>query len=337
MIRCVKNPFLVVVSVVLAAAVSCKKEEPKESSPLDEAVRLVSPPDFGERYDKGLALLSSLAGDPNNLEAAYTARFHQALAHLDLFVTALLTEDAALFEKCKAVLNWELEGDIRNLRNFQLLIQDVMEEFKLVSREGGKYPELAARAEDLASYCLGLQGLFYRDKREYMAGRERVSRHSDLAYLADLMAIRDLVHETLRREDGTRLNWQNLALTVLGPVCLRPALKYVDMLCIPADPSLMKEHCEPDFDKLSAGARQEGARFLTEQCTFEGAGEEEAPVGMAAVRSYYDGAFNRVAAARERLAPRLGEELASLRKEMDKAYGELEAFVSYSSSPPKSK
>lgn len=337
MIRRVNVPVVALVSVVLAAAVSCKKEGGKESSPLEEAVKLVSPPDFGERYDKGLALLDSLAGDRSDLKTAYSARLQRGLAHLDLFVAALVTEDGELFEKCKTVLNWELAGSIYDVRNYQLLIQDIMEEFKLVAREAREHEAVASKADALASFCLGLQGLFYRDKREYMEGRSRVSAHSDLAYLVDLMALRDLVHETLRREEAFAKNWQNIALTVVGPVCLRPTLKYVDILCVPAHPSQMKEHCEQDFDKLSLKARKSGARFLSEQCLLAGSEEGKGAVGMAAIRSYYDGAYHRLVAARARLSPRLADDLDELRNEMEKAYEALEALVDYSSSPPKSK
>ncbi len=337
MIRCVKIPVVALISVVLAATISCKKEGETKASPLEQATTLLSPPDFSEKYDQGLALLDALAGDHSNLKVAYAARLRRGLAHLDLFIAALVTGDPELFEKCKSILNWELEGDLYNVRNFQLLVQDIMEEFKLVAREGKDYPELASRANDLASFCLGIQGLFYRDKRQYMAGRGKVRSHTDLAYLADLMALRDLTHETLRRGDGFATNWQNVVLTVLGPVCLSPALKYVDMLCIPADPSQIKDHCEPDFNKLSPRAREGGAKFLSEQCTLDGGEGKEGPLGMAAIRSYYDSAYERLVAVRGSLAPQLSDKMEAFRAEMEKAYGVLEAFAGYSNSPPKSK
>ncbi len=303
--------------LVLYVISGCRTEEPVSLRTLLEKEGVPSKgTDFGEGFDRSMAVLDELASQKQDVAVGIEAIFNRARAHLDLFIAALLSEDAALYEKLKTRMSWRLERPMTDPRNFQLLAQELLETFRLVARESAAPEEVRKASEALALYADGLQSILFRNKSRYFEGREAVAKFPELAYLDDLMAVRDLVHECNRRQEAPAGNWQNITLTVVGRVCQQPAARYLSQLCSTpaalADPS-KDDYCTTDFSVFPEAMRKEAGKFLSAECSAQTAGFE-------AVTAYYDGAFKRLEQASQSLPVPVRDAVSRLSGEREKAY-----------------
>jgi hypothetical protein len=299
---------------------------------LEKAQKLLEKSDFGADFDTGLGILDSLVRETKDKGVAHRALHRRALAHLELFLTAVLTGDEAHYEKLKSLLSWQLEGRLMDLRNFQIMAQEIMEEFRLVEREA-RPAELKDKAAALALFAGGLQGVLFKERKGYHDGRKAVAAFPELAYLDDLMGAWDLVFETLRFRETPEQNWQRIVTGVLSPVCPAAALTYADMICTSALPTAEAQECSLDLAAFGARARENGARHLGRTCKWpageaaEAAEAGQAPaVGLAAVQRYYEARFARLAAGDPPLPAPLAGELARLSAQKETAYERLRVF-----------
>jgi len=327
---------LIAAAIALCCAGSCAEKKKTESELLDEALLTLAGSDFKEQYDRALSIVDRVVEDTRDKELAYRGILYRAKAHLDLLVIALMTGDEALGEKAKSVLNWRLEGAFTDARNFQLLAQDIMEEFRVVEREADSYPGLKKRAAALAKFCNGLQGVLFRSKQAYFDGRDAVKEFPEFRYLDDQMAMRDLIHEVLKRTDGPAQNWQNIVLSVCGRVCLLTSARFIDAACMPESPESAEEYCNTDYSKLSPSMKKRATAVMAE-CRPGREEEREEPAGLDAIKSYYDAAYGRLVADREKFSPTFRKLLDTMDEDKEAAYEALKIFFGYINSPPNSR
>lgn len=314
----------VVLVVVFVGLGSCRRTEQDAESALDEAAATLRVSAFGEDYDKAIAVAGTLAGQTQDLATAYRARLIEARAHLDLFFAAVLTGDGKLYTKVKKELGWELEKDLFYIRNFQVLVQDILEEFRLIEREAGAFPELQEQAAALALFTHGLQSIYYRDKERYFSGRKAVAAFEQYRYLDDLASVRDLVFETLQRAKTPGANWRNVVLTVFGRLCPPAAGQAIVRGCLPGDPTNAPEHCPTDRSQLAA-VSWGGAVQALKGCRSPEI--EDGPQGLDALRAHYDAAYERLVKSEGRISPVFISTVKAMRADMDKAYGALEKLL----------
>jgi hypothetical protein len=312
-------------AILLGALAGCKGEEPVAlSALLEKEKNPARGTDFGEGFDRSLAVLDELASQKQDPAVGTGAILARARAHLDLLVAALLTEDPALYEKLKARLSWRLERPLTDPRNFQLLAQDLLESFRLVGREAAASPDARKSAEALALFSDGIQGILFRNKSRYFQGRDAVAAFPELRYLDDLMAVRDLVHESLRRDGAPAGNWQNITLTVVGRVCPPVAARYLAQLCSTpaalADPA-KDDYCTTDFAVFPEAMRKEAGKQLEAQCHGGGGGED-------AVKAYYTAAFDRLAKEADSLPVPTRDVVRKLSVSRDAAFGAIHMLFS---------
>ncbi|MBM4353670.1 MAG: hypothetical protein FJ109_07705 [Deltaproteobacteria bacterium] len=313
--------------VLLTGILGCRKEEPRPFARLlDEQRKALVATDYGEAFDQSMAVVDELATQKQDVNVGVEAILLRSRVHLDLLVAALLTDDPALYEKLKLRLSWRLERPLTDPRNLQLLAQDLLETFRLVVRESKDRAEVRGQAQALALFADGIQGILFRNKSRYFEGRTAVAALPELRYLDDLMCVRDLTHECLRRNGAPAGNWQYITLTVVGRVCPDAAAKYLDRLCSTpaalADPA-RDEYCTTDFEVLPIEMRKDAGKFLQGACRLPtvgvGAGgtaarsgaaggssqagaaagtvpaaEGSSATGLAVVRAFYEEAFARL-------------------------------------------
>lgn len=309
--------------LLLILLCGCAKEEPKSfSALLEEQRKALVGTDYGEGFDRSMAVLDELATQKQDPEVGIAAILLRSQAHLDLMIGALLTEEPALYEKLKSRLSWRLERSLTDPRNFQLLAQDLLESFRMVARESADKPEVRRTAEALALFADGMQGILFRNKIRYFEGCAAVAALPQLRYLHDLMAVRDLVHECASRVGAPAGNWQNIALTVVARVCSGAATRYLADLCSTpaalADPA-KDDYCTTDFGVLPESMRKMAGQRLGAECRAPGTADGNASgkadgnangaasgmadgnanavgggAGEAAVRAYYAATFDRL-------------------------------------------
>lgn len=312
---------LIVASLGLYA---CKKEEPTLQSVLQEAAGQLETTSFGDDFDQALAVIQPLTAQKQDLKTAYQARLVQAVAHLNLFMAAIITDDEVYYAKVKKVLGWELERELLHIRNFQVLVQDILEQFRLIQREAEQFPELQKQATALAEFTHGLQSVFYRDKERYFEGRLAVSAFEQYRYLDDLASVRDLVFEVTKRTTTAGANWRNIVLTVFGRICPTTASQAIVKGCVPADPMNPPEHCPVDHAQLAPAAWADAVVVLG---TCRDSKDKDAPAGMDAIRAHYELAYKNILAAQKTLSPVFVETIESQRRQMDEAYKKLEKLL----------
>jgi hypothetical protein len=312
---------LVLASLGLCA---CKKEEPTVQSVLQEAAGQLETTRFGDDFDQALAVIQPLTAQKQDLKTAYQARLVQAVAHLNLFMAAVITEEEVHYAKVKKVLGWELERELLHIRNFQVLVQDILEQFRLIEREAKEFPELQKQATALAAFTHGLQSVFYRDKERYFEGRLAVLGFEQYRYLDDLASVRDLVFEVTRRTATPGANWRNIVLTVFGRICPTAASQAIVKGCVPADPMKAPEHCPADQAQLASAAWADAALALG---SCRDSNDQDGPAGLDAIRAHYDLAYNNILASEKTLSPVFVETIKSQRQEMDDAFQELEKLL----------
>lgn len=306
-------------------ASGCAKKEPNDAQRLDDAVAGLTGCDFGESYDRWLAVIGELVSQTNDKEVAYRGLLERATAHLQLLITATVTEDEELYGRLKQVLGWKLDGDLFHPRNYQLMSQEILEEFRVVEREADGYPKLQARAVALAALADGIQGIIFRNKKGYFEGRDAVAAFEDLRYLDDQLAARDLLVETLDKTGGPEKNWQYVMLTVIGRVCYKASARFVDQACMPTSMENVEEFCNIDFMVLPESSREAAGTVLAHNCRREGDGED-GPAGLAAIKAYYDEAFTRLSANDRAFSPQFNAKLAEMDQRRAEAYKALEIF-----------
>ncbi len=317
-------PLLLVVLLTLAAG--CRKEAvpPSPEQVLAATLEKLAGADFGPDFDAALELLDTLPKQVEDKAVSLPALLARDLALLDLFLTVQLGGDAALYERLKEHLGLQLDGAATDPRNYQICAQALLERFRLVEREAAGLPEVQARARALGLLTNGIQGILFRSKHYYFEGRDAVRAIPELRYLDQVLAARDLVVETLVRGDGVEKNWQNIALTVFGRVCPKAAARYVSMLCTaesPIEPA--EEFCHTDLAKIPPTRRARGEGFLGRFCSTA----EDGPVGLDALKAYYDPAFDAALADAAGLRPALRNVMADLAARKDEAYAALDVLL----------
>jgi len=324
--RTLRGSLVLAATLCLALVPGCRKEPESKSEHevVDEALAGLARSGFNAEFDNSLAVLSTIIEQTENRGLAYRAILERSRALLDLFLAALTSRDAKLFEHLHALLKMQLDGDPLSARSFQQVAQALLESFRVLEREAGAFPEVHDKAEALASLSLGLQGVLFREKQAYFKGRDAVARHASLRYLDDFLAVRDLIHETLERTDGPQKNWQNVVLTVVGRTCPNPAAAYVSTLCRASNPVDAEQFCFTDFNEIPEDRRNNGSPILASKCTMEiSAGTKAA--GLAAVTAWYDRAFDQLNND-EQLRPGLRNVLAPMASRRLKAYEALKLF-----------
>lgn len=310
------------VATTLAAAVGgCKEKGPTDEEILADAQRVLVASDFGEEFDKGLDLLEGLLARGLSKEIATQALYTMARAHLDLFLAAWLTKDAALYEKLKTTLSWQLDGEMRDPRNFQLLAQEILEEFRLVVREVDEGTPVALKGRALEKFCDGLQGVLFRNKKGYFEGRDAVAAIDALRWMDDLLAARDLIEEVLERSPTPGRNWQHILLTVVGRVCSATAARIVERLCTAGALAKKQDACPKEIGDVPTDVRRAAAQELKESCKV---GELS---GVDALRRYYQAAFNRLKKSSKALPPVLAARVEEMDNEKERALAELEKLL----------
>jgi len=306
----------------------CSKEQPPGAEEVLARTRgQLARADFGSEFEKNLAILATLPEQTDDKSVVFGARLTRARALLDLALAAQLTGSEERTEQLKIALGLQLDGELTHPRNYQIVAQTLLEEFRLIARETAGSPEVSAQAEALALYCMGLQGILFRAKADYFKGRDAVAAIPELAYLDRLAAARDLIVETLDRTDGPDANWQNVVLTVVGRVCPRAAAQYIMRVCTATDLSVSsEEYCYPDFRKIPAGRQAQGRGFLAHTC-FPSEKEDGALLGLAAIKAYYDPAFESLLADDSALRPTLRQAVQKMANRREEAYAALSVFL----------
>lgn len=308
--------------------IACTRESPPQAADiLASARQQLARADFGPDFDKNLAILATLPDQTNDRAVVMGARLTRAQALLDLLLAAQLSEEAELTEQLKIALGVQLDGELTHPRNYQIVSQTLLEEFRLVARESSDSPEMQRQAQALALYAMGLQGILFRAKADYFKGRDAVAAIPELAYLDHLSAVRDLIFETLDRTGGPEENWQNVTLTVIGRVCPVHAARYVARLCTAIDLTTeSEEYCHTDFRKIPVGRQERGRGFLEHACVAP-PGDDQAPVGLAAIKAYYEPAFGSLLANNGTVRPTLRKAVQKMARRKAEAYSALSAFL----------
>lgn len=320
------SSFVLALSVV--AASGCSKERPPGAAEvLAQARAELAGADFGQKFEKNLAILATLPDQTEDRPVILGARLTRAQALLDLLLAAQLTRSEELTEQLKVALGLQLDGELVHPRNYQIVAQTLLEEFRLVARESAEAPELKRNAEALALYTMGLQGILFRAKADYFKGRDAVAAIPELAYLDHLAAVRDLIVETLDRSQGPDANWQNIVLTVIGRVCPRASARYLVRLCTATDLSdQSEEFCHADFRKIPAGRQAMGRGLLAHTC-FPQEVDDGSRLGLAALKAYYEPAFARLLADDSTLRPTLKQAVQRKANRREEAYDALSVFL----------
>jgi hypothetical protein len=283
--------------------------------------------DFGKEFEKCLAVLETLPEQTDDKAVIFGARLARAQALLELSLAAQLTGSKALTEQLKIALGLQLDGELLLPRNYQIVAQVLLEEFRLVARETAGTPTLQRQAAALALYTVGLQGILFRAKAEYFKGRDAVAAIPELAYFDHLSAVRDLMVETIDRADGPDGNWQNVVLTVVGRVCPRAAARYVMQLCTAVDLTTeSEEYCHPDFRKIPAGRQAQGRGLLAHTCAPREV-DDGSLLGLAAVKAYYEPAFQSLLTDNSGLRPTLKQAVQKMANRREVAYEALSVFL----------
>jgi hypothetical protein len=321
--------------LVVAAIIACGwlmgcKNEPVAPAAVDTLATArseLAKADFGDDFDGGLAMLRALEEQSSDKPIRFGARLTRSEALMELWITVLLTEDGPLYEKLQGHLGIQLDGDAWHPRNFQLVAQSFLEDFRLVAREGKAVPALHDRAQALALFATGIQGVLFRGKADYFAGRDAVKAFPDLAHLDNLLAARDLIAETLTRTDGPEKNWQNVVLTVFGRVCPKAASRFLTAACT-ADASTTEseEYCFADFNEIPASRRARVEGFLAASCTNEATQDHEV-TGATAIETYYDTALTGLMADDVPMRPTLKRAAKALVDRKAEAYAALAMFL----------
>lgn len=314
-------------SLLLVSVTACKSQEEKDQEQLNQTVAQLRGTDFGDSWTSAMASLADLADSHREVPASAAissqARLWRARAQLALFITALVTEDDALFTQWKTERGWKLEGKLSDLINFQSTIQEIAGDIDLIQADGGLSEQDHAIAGLIAQFARTTQGVFYRDKRQYIKGGLNLRKVPELAWMDDAMALRDLIVETTRRPGpGVDKNWQNAVLTVFGRVCGEVASKHVANVCTVAKIGEPQEYCPEAWEKQAQENRVAGAVLLLTNCKCDEAGAEGLR-GAEAVRFYYDAAFNRLTSSGDAPAP-LVAWAKEHREAMNAAYAEIE-------------
>ncbi len=321
-------PSLLLLCVALFLMESCSKEQPPGPSDILARTHLqLAKADFGKEFQKCLAVLETLPEQTDDKAVILGARLTRARALLELTLAAQITGSEELTEALKLALGLQLDGELLLPRNYQIVAQALLEEFRLVSRETKDYPALQRNADALALYSLGLQGILFRAKADYFKGRDAVAAIPELAYLDQLSAARDLIVETLDRAEGPDANWQNVVLTVVGRVCPRAAARYVMQLCTAIDlTTKSEEYCHPDFRNIPAGRKAQGRGLLAHTCAPKEV-RDGSLLGMDALKAYYEPAFQRLLADDSVLRPTLKQAVQKMANRREVAYEALAVFL----------
>jgi len=245
-----------------------------------------------------------------------------ARGHLDLFLGAWLARDHASYGELKSAFSRQLDGNLRDPRNFQLLIQDIVEEFRSAARLAEPGTEQAIRAAALEKYCQGLQGVLFRSKKNYFLGRDAVTEVESLRILDDLLAGRDLIEEVLERSPSSSRNWQHILLTVVGRVCSDTAARMVEHLCTAGAFAKGEDTCPQDVADVPTDVRKAAAADLSKNCKLKMG--DISVAGMDAIRMYYDSAFERLSAASSTFPPPLAARTSHMAAVKEDAYKALE-------------
>jgi hypothetical protein len=320
-------PWLLAFMAIMIVA-GCSKEQPPGPSDVLARTRVeLAKADFGKEFEKCMAVLVTLPEQTDDKAVIFGARLARAQALLELSFAAQLTGSEALTEQLKMALGLQLDGGLLLPRNYQIVAQTLLEEFRFVARETAGSPKLQKQAEALAKYTVGLQGILFRAKADYFRGRDAVSAIPELAYFDHLSAVRDLIVETLDRTDGPDGNWQNIVLTVIGRVCPRAAARYLMQLCTATDLTTeSEEFCHPDFRKIPAGRQAQGHGLLAHTCAPQEV-QDGSLLGLAAVKAYYDPAFQSLLADDSGLRPTLRQAVQKMANRREVAYEALSVFV----------
>lgn len=306
-------------------ASGCRKPAKKsEHQVVEEALERLARVGFTAEFEQSLAVVQAVIEQTEDRRLAFRAILERTRALLDLLVVAIATGDEQHFQRLHSMLSMQLDGDPMAPRNFQLVAQSLLESFRVLEREAGSFPEVHDQAAAMAEFCVGLQGILFREKQGYFRGRDSVARHAELRYLDDFSAVRDLIHETLIRTDGPQKNWQNVILTVVGRVCPNPAAAYVSTVCQAESPLMAEEFCLTDFTEMSESRRKSGLAILTAGCKVQ----HEAGTsltGLAAVRAFYDTSFDQLKTD-EHLRAGLHDTLAPMASRRLEAYEALRVF-----------
>lgn len=298
--------WLVIALFAIPSSCQPEKKGPEVDS-LAEARQLLAQKDFGESFGRGLDLLDLVLRESREsrrtgtLTAEGVRRFCEAQelraeAQLQLLVAALVTESASLTEQLKKSLGWELSGNVNEIRNFQLLGQDVLESLRLVTRELPAEDSLAKRASNVAEFVEGLQAVHYRTKRTYFLGKTALEDVPDLRWLNDVLMVWSLLDNATRAGSPAK-NWQNVALTVLSEVCPDAAARYLVAVCQGYVATEDQPHCPADLTSLPVDSRKLGAAILRNECILEGASADasaKGEKGMVLVRKAHMKAVNSV-------------------------------------------
>ncbi len=326
---CYSRPIArVLLAITLASSFGCAKDDPPGAADLlAKARQQLTQADFGQEFDRCLAILATLPDQTDDKATVMGARLTRARALLELMLAAQLTGSQELTEQLKTALGLQLDGDLTHPRNYQILAQALLEEFRLVARESGSSPEAQRQAEALALYTMGLQGILFRSKADYFKGRDAVAAFPELAYLDNLSAVRDLIAETLDRDQGPEANWQNVVLTVIGRVCPTQAARYIARLCTAIDLTTeSEEYCHSDFRKIPAGRQQQGRGYLEQACAAPG-GNDPPQAGLTAIKAHYDRAFDSLLAEEQALRPTLQKAVQKMASRKAEAYTALSVFL----------
>ncbi len=319
----------VLASVLLTSGLvaGCKDPKAVAEEALTTNVALLKGTDFGPSWDGAMAALAALADPKAEVPAPQIvmvqAKFWRVRSQLALFITALVTESDELFAKWQTIRGWKLEGKLSDLVNFQSTVQEIAADFDKLLSEKGLTEAESAVVTLLAQFSRTTQGVFYRDKRQYLKGGAGLRKVPELAWMDDALALRDLIAETTRRPGpGMNANWQNTVLTVVGRICPEVASRHINGVCTMVDLSSAEEFCPADWEKQNKDQRIGGAVLLMTQCKSEDPGAETLR-GMQAIRFYYDAAFDRLASSTDAPAPLVAWAKAN-RETMGTAYAALE-------------
>lgn len=317
-------------TVMLCLALSlpaCKSQQAAAADELEASVNALKGTDFGPGWDTAISTLRRLA-DPKTQPpvppaTAALASYWKDRAQLALFIAALVTEEQELFTKWLGVRGWKLEGKITDLVNFQSTVQEIAYDFDKLQRDKALSEAELAVATLLAQFARTTQGVFYRDKRQYIKGGQSLRKVPELAWMDDALAIRDLLVEVLRRPGpGLNANWQNVVLTVVARVCTEVTGQHINGVCTVATLGAAEEFCPADWEKQDKNQRIAGAVLLLTRCKSTEPGAETLR-GMEAIRFYYDAAFDRLSTSAEVPAPVVAWAKAN-REAMAQAYAALE-------------
>lgn len=321
-------PRVVAVLVLLSSVIGqsgCRSESQSAVAPAEQIWLEAGGTQFDRSFEARLSELEvRAAADPAG-PASWSSRLYRDLMLLELFLSAWLSEEEELYGRFQQLAGLKLQGPLSEALNFQLCAQALLERFRTTARGAREQSEVAARATALAAYAGGLQGILFRNKRDYFAGREAVSAFPELAWLAHLMTARDLVVETLERTGRPQQNWQNIVLTVFAPDCARTVGRFIDLVCTADRIEGTEEFCHSDFDLIPASRRERGRGFLAAYCR-EAEGAKGEPVGEALLKTRFSAAFDSLAAVSRPLPQPLAQVVSRWREREAEAWSGL-AFL----------